>query len=181
MPKPKRYAMAMDTARCVGCNACVISCKNENAVPLGYTRDWVTYTTTGKFPTLQMEMRSERCNHCSDTPCVSACPTGSSHVNKDGIVLVDHNKCSGCKACITACPYDARFVHPDGYVEKCTFCEHRLKRGLLPGCVSACPTKALQFGDLNDPESVVSKLLSSRKWKVLKPEAGTKPTLYFLV
>jgi Fe-S-cluster-containing dehydrogenase component len=111
---------------------------------------------------------------------VGCCPTGSSHVNKGGSVLVNHKKCSGCKACIAACPYDARYVHPDGYVDKCTFCMHRVVKGKAPACVSECPTKALTFGDLNDRNSVLSKLLRSRKHKVLKPETGAKPRLFFL-
>ena len=68
------------------------------------------------------------------------CPTGASHVNEGGAVLVTHRKCSGCKACIAACPYDARFVSPKGYVDKCTFCLHRVQAGFLPACVSVCPT-----------------------------------------
>ena len=70
----KRYAMAVDTRRCVGCNACVIACKTENAVPDGGFRDWIVTETSGTFPSLSMEIRSERCNHCSEAPCVDACP-----------------------------------------------------------------------------------------------------------
>lgn len=177
----KRYAMTVDTRRCVGCNSCVIACKQENRVAQGATRDWIVTETKGVFPTLFQEIRSERCNHCSKAPCVSACPTGASHTSDGGIVLVNHDKCTGCKACIGACPYEARYVHPDGYVDKCTFCIHRVKKGLLPACVTTCPTRALRFGDLSDPESEVSQLLRSRKFKVLKPETGAKPNLYFLL
>ena len=130
-----RYAMTVDTRLCVGCKACVLSCKAENAVPDGFCRDWIVEEVRGEFPVLSAEIRSERCNHCSDAPCVKACPTGASHVNEGGVVLVTHGKCSGCKACIAACPYDARFVHPKGYVDKCTFCLHRVRKGLQPGCL----------------------------------------------
>ena len=175
-----KLAMTVDTRRCVGCNACVIACKTENRLPLGGFRDWIRTETRGTFPNLNMTIYSERCNHCDHPPCVSACPTGSSHVNKFGTVLVNHKKCSGCKACIAACPYDARYVHPKGFVDKCTFCLHRVLKRKLPACVEACPTKALTLGDLNDPKSPINEQLRSRKHKVLKPEAGTEPRVFFL-
>lgn len=175
-----RLAMVIDTALCVGCSDCVVACKTENDVPEGYCRDWITETVKGKFPTVQLEIRSERCNHCSNPPCVSCCPTGASHVHPFGAVLVEHDKCIGCKACVASCPYDARFSHPDGYADKCTFCIHRVEKGELPACVSVCPTHCLHLGDIDDPESEVSKLLASREHHTLVPEAGTKPNVYFL-
>lgn len=177
----KRYAMAMDTKRCVGCSACVIACKTENNVPAGFFRDWIEEEMTGEFPNLQMEIRSNRCQHCTNAPCVTACPTGASHIADGGVVLVDPKKCTGCKACITACPYNARFVHPEGYVDKCTFCVHRVSEGLKPACVTVCPTKSLTFGDRNDPNSEISKVLKSRKQKRLKEETGCDPNMFFLV
>ena len=177
-----RLAMAIDTRTCVGCTDCVLACKTENQVPEGFNRDWIAYETRGAFPTGDMEIRSERCNHCDEPPCVSCCPTGASHVDPDGhIVLVAHGVCIGCKACMASCPYDARFVHPDGYVDKCTFCEHRLREGKDPACVSVCPTHCMHFGDLDDPNSDVGKLLVSRKHHPLKAEAGTAPRIYYLV
>jgi Fe-S-cluster-containing dehydrogenase component len=176
----KRYAMTMDPRQCVACNACVLACKAENDLPENGFRDWIVTETSGVFPHLSQENRSERCNHCSIAPCVSACPTGASHVNEGGTVLVSKNKCTGCKACIAACPYQARYVHPDGYVDKCTFCLHRVKEGKLPACVEVCPTYALAFGDLSDPNSEVSRLLRERKHRVLKPETGLSPNLYIL-
>ncbi|MCZ7585439.1 MAG: 4Fe-4S dicluster domain-containing protein [Deltaproteobacteria bacterium] len=174
-----RYAMTMDTKRCVGCSACVLACKAENGLPLDGYRDWIVEETRGKFPNLTMEIRSERCNHCEHPACVAACPTGASHVAEGGTVLVEKSKCTGCKACIAACPYNARYVHPKGYVDKCTFCLHRVKRGQQPACVEICPTKALTFGDMNDPDGDVARLLRSRQSKVSKPETGLKPRLYF--
>jgi Fe-S-cluster-containing dehydrogenase component len=128
-----------------------------------------------------MQIRSERCNHCSETPCVLACPTGASHVAEGGAVLVNAAKCTGCKACIASCPYGARYVTPDGHVDKCTFCLHRVQAGHAPACVETCPTKALTFGDLADPGSPVAKLLAARRHEVVKPEAGTKPNVFYLV
>ena len=176
-----RYAMTVDTRRCVGCNACVLACKAENKVPENGFRDWIATETDGVFPQLRQEIRSERCNHCEHPPCVSACPTGASHIADGGIVLVAHDKCTGCKACIAACPYDARYVHPAGYVDKCTFCIHRVREGRPPACVDICPTQALTFGDLADPYSEINQLLRSRSHKVLKAERGLQPNVYFLV
>ena len=177
----KRYAMAVDTRRCVGCNACVIACKTENALPEGGFRDWVVQEVWGTFPDLAMQIRSERCNHCSDTPCVAACPTGASHVAEGGAVLVNAAKCTGCKACMASCPYGARYVHPDGHVDKCTFCLHRVARGADPACVETCPTRSLTFGDAHDPDSAVARLLRARRHEVVRPEAGTEPNVFFLV
>jgi len=175
-----RYAMVIDTKRCVGCADCVVACKTENNVPDGFCRDWIVQEVNGTFPSLQMEIRSERCNHCENAPCVRCCPTGASYTADGGIVLVDHTECTGCKACIAACPYDARFVHPEGYVDKCTFCVHRIKQGLAPACVAVCPTKCMHFGDLDDHNSEVSRLLRTRANHALIPEAGTEPKVYYL-
>ncbi|MCK5447441.1 MAG: 4Fe-4S dicluster domain-containing protein, partial [Gemmatimonadetes bacterium] len=106
------YGMVVDTRTCVACAACVIACKTENDVAEGFSRDWIFTATSGSFPNLAMEIRSERCNHCEDAPCVSVCPTGASHYGPGGTVQVTESKCTGCKACIAACPYDARFIDP---------------------------------------------------------------------
>jgi len=177
-----RFGMVIDTAKCVGCMDCVVACKTENNVPEGLNRDWIESDVQGKYPSLHMELRSERCNHCSNPPCVYCCPTGASHVHDlGGVVLVEHNMCIGCKACIASCPYDARFPHPDGYADKCTFCIHRVERGLDPACVSVCPTRCMSFGDLEDPNSEVTRLLQSRNHHSVMPEAGTKPNIFYLV
>lgn len=176
-----RFGMVIDTRLCVGCTDCVVACATENRVPVGYCRDWIVETVQGRFPHARLEIRSERCNHCDEPPCVDCCPTGASHVHPVGkVVLVDHDLCIGCKACLASCPYDARFVHPDGYADKCTFCHHRTSKGQDPACVSVCPTRCMHFGDLDDPESEVSRLLASRASHALKPEAGTGPRVFYL-
>jgi Fe-S-cluster-containing dehydrogenase component len=176
-----RYAMAIDTLKCVGCSDCVVACQMENNVPIGFCRDWVTETVDGSYPNVEIELRSERCNHCDNSPCVRCCPTGASHIEDGGIVLVTPHKCIGCGACIQSCPYDARYSHPDGYVDKCTFCIHRVRKGEKPSCVSVCPTKCMYFGDLDDPNSEIINILKNRKYKPLAPEAGTNPQIFYLI
>ncbi|HLA78697.1 MAG TPA: 4Fe-4S dicluster domain-containing protein [Vicinamibacteria bacterium] len=176
-----RYGMAIDTKRCVGCMDCVVACKVENQVPEGFCRDWITQALSGVYPTLSTEIRSERCNHCDRPPCVDCCPTGASHLHDRGaVVLVDAKLCIGCKACLASCPYGARFIHPQGYADKCTFCIHRVEEGLEPACVAVCPTRCMHLGDLDDPNSEVSRLLASRKSHSLLPEAGTGPRIHYL-
>lgn len=177
----KRYAMAVDTRRCVGCNACVLACKAENGLPGDLRRSWIDTDERGTYPNLSMEIRSTRCAQCSSAPCVTNCPTGASYKGAGGIVLVDRDLCTGCKACIASCPYGARSVHPDGYVDKCTLCVHRLERGQQPACATSCPTNALVAGDILDRHSAISALLESRQWKQMQTEDGTEPNLFFLI
>jgi len=175
-----RRAMVIDTRRCVACEACVVACKTENQVPEGSYRDWVVQETRGEFPTLDLLIRSQRCNHCTDAPCVSNCPTGASFYRADGTVQIDRDLCTGCRACMVSCPYDARYVHPDGYVDKCTLCVHRLDRGAPTACEEVCPTSAIVTGDLDEPRSLVALLLRKHGVSVVSPEAGTLPNVYYL-
>jgi Fe-S-cluster-containing dehydrogenase component len=184
MPR-KHYAIVLDTKKCLNCKSCTVACKFENYVPVGDEtyRIWVTeMPVQGHFPRLHQEFRPSQCQHCENAPCEKACPTKATYKNKDGLVLVDYGKCILCKACMVACPYDARFVSVQHEaVEKCTMCVHRLREGREPACVETCPTRVREFGDLNDPGSEVSKLLSSRSYYRLKPEKNTRPRLYYLV
>ena len=172
--------MAIDTKKCVGCSDCVVACQTENNVPIGYCRDWITETVDGTYPNLSIELRSERCNHCENSPCVRCCPTGASQYADGGIVITVADECIGCGACIESCPYEARFTHPEGHVDKCTFCLHRVKDGKNPACVDVCPTHCMYFGDLDDPNSDVAQVLKNRKYKTLAPEAGTGPQIFYL-
>lgn len=176
-----RFAMTIDTRSCTGCHDCVVACKTENNVPTGYNRSWIAEEVHGAFPRVSIEICAERCNHCEIPPCVACCPTGASHIHAHGgVVVIDRDTCIGCKLCLSACPYGARYLHPDGYADKCTFCLPRVEKGLDPACVSVCPERCMHFGDLDDPESEVSRLLRTRPHHVLLPEAGTKPRVFYL-
>lgn len=179
---PVQYAMVIDTRRCSGCHACSVACKSEFNVPLGHTRSWVEYVEKGDFPNVSRNFLPRLCNHCSNPQCANVCPTGATYKRKeDGIVVVDADICIGCKYCIQACPYDVRFLNPDtGTVEKCDFCLHRVKQGLVPACVNTCPGKARIFGDINDPESDIARVLASNPVTVLRQGMGTQPNVYYI-
>jgi Fe-S-cluster-containing dehydrogenase component/formate-dependent nitrite reductase membrane component NrfD len=175
------FAWVIDQTSCIGCHACTTACKQENEVPLGVNRTWVKYVETGTFPQTRRQIAVLRCNHCAEPPCVEVCPTSAMFRRADGIVDFDTSRCIGCKACLQACPYDAIYIDPDEHVaEKCNFCAHRVDRGLLPACVVVCPTESLIFGDLDDPGSRASRLVSNRPTTVRRPEQGTGPKAFYL-
>jgi Fe-S-cluster-containing dehydrogenase component len=128
------------------------------------------------------------CLHCETPACVTVCPTGASYKRaEDGIVLVDEDKCIGCKLCSWACPYGAReYSEVEGVMKKCTLCVDRIYNENLPeaerepACVQVCPTRARHFGDLGDPESKVSKLVAERGGVALMPELGYAPVNRYL-
>ncbi len=189
MPKAARaartkphYGMLIDLRRCIGCHACSVACKAEFDVPLGKTRSWVEYVEKGQYPHVSRSFLPRLCNHCSEPACVPVCPTGATWKREeDGIVVVDPDTCIGCKYCIQACPYDARFLNPvTGVADKCDFCLHRVSQGLAPACVETCIGRARIFGDLNDPDSEISRMIASNPVSVLRPEKGTKPNVYYI-
>jgi Fe-S-cluster-containing dehydrogenase component len=120
------------------------------------------------------------CNHCAHSPCVQVCPVGATFQTRDGVVLVDEDYCVGCRYCIQACPYGARYLHPEKRVaDKCTFCYHRITKGLLPACVEVCPTQARVFGDLNSRSSPIQRVLRFNPIMSLKAELNTRPKVFY--
>ncbi len=176
------YGMVIDTRRCIGCHACSVACKSEFNVPLGYTRSWVEYVDKGTYPDAHRSFLPRLCNQCRHPPCVDVCPTGATYKREqDGVVVVDPEICIGCKYCIQACPYDARFLNPvTGAADKCDFCLHRISQGLVPACVETCQGRARIFGDINDPDSEVSRTMASNPIAVLRPGMGTEPNVYYI-
>lgn len=121
------------------------------------------------------------CNQCDNPPCVQVCPVGATYQTKDGVVLVDRTWCIGCGYCIMACPYGVRFFHPEHRVaEKCTFCYHRIVKGMKTACVDACPFEARQVCDLNDHNNPTTQIILNERVAVLKDEYGTKPQVFYL-
>ncbi len=176
-----RWAMVVDVQKCIGCQACTVSCIMENAVPANSFRTIVSTYEVHEGSHTGTYMLPRLCNHCENPPCIPVCPVGATFQRKDGIVVVDGDRCVGCAYCVQACPYDARFInHDTGKADKCTFCAHRVDAGLLPACVETCVGGARIFGDLSDPKSQVRQLVDQNKLKVLKPEMGTQPHVFYL-
>lgn len=177
-----RYGMLLDTRKCVGCQACSVACRSQNNVPLGYERSWVEIVEKGHYPDTTLRFLPRLCNQCSEPQCVSVCPTGATTKREeDGIVVVDKEICIGCKYCVLACPYGARFPNPKtGTADKCDFCLDRLARGLEPACVETCFYRARIFGDLNDPNSEISRLIAVNAVTVLRQEMGTQPNVFYI-
>jgi len=215
LPSKKKLGLVIDLDTCVGCHACAVACKEWNAGGIAgpltdedpYGREpfgvWFnrvhSYEVTGlgtrdsgfgkSVDTTSMTVHFPRsCLHCETPACVTVCPTGASYKRaEDGIVLVDEDKCIGCKLCSWACPYGAReYSQVEGVMKKCTLCVDRIYNEQLeeserqPACVQACPTRARHFGDLGDPESDISKLVAERGGRDLMPELGYKPVNKYL-
>ncbi len=204
-----KLGMAIDTKRCAGCNRCAMACIIEHNLPNGVRWNRVISVGGEEFRTpaedadgnLTLSFYTMACQHCNEPACVAVCPTGASTKREDGIVVVDYQTCIGCESCINACPYtgvrtkldgepvhpldfvigdDAVQVHRADTVSKCTFCVERIDRGERPRCVDLCFAHARFFGDLDDPDSEVSKALASREYDQLLVEQGTGPNVYFL-
>jgi len=198
------YGMGIDVDKCIGCGRCVEACKAENDVPREpfYFRTWVeryTIDNAGEvtvdspeggihgFPSAGEEHETLRsffvpklCNHCDNPPCVQVCPVGATFKSQDGVVLVDPDYCIGCRYCIQACPYGARYLDPrTKTADKCTFCYHRITRGMLPACVEACPTGARVFGELHERPSPLQRFMRLSARQVLKPYLNTEPKVFY--
>jgi len=200
----KKLGLVIDLDTCVGCHACVVSCKEWNtggygaplsdadpygSEPIGA---WLNRVHTFEVEPIdgaaQIVHFPKSCLHCDDAPCVTVCPTGASYKRaEDGIVLVDESICIGCGLCAWACPYGAREMDPaEQVMKKCTLCVDRIYNENLPhedrqpACVRACPTKARHFGDIGDPNSAISQLVAERGGFDLMPEMGTRPVNKYL-
>lgn len=209
----KRYVMAIDLRRCVGCQTCTAACKSANATPPGVQWRRVLDLETGEFPNVRRTFLPVACMHCANPPCMHVCPTTATKKREDGLVTIDYDVCIGCANCIMACPYDARSVtHEPSYAygepmaselarfdparlsvaTKCNFCVDRIDQAaatgktpgvdtdVTPACVNSCIAGAIQFGDIMDPNSNVSRLLASTKSFRMHEELGTDPSVYYI-
>ena len=202
MPK---LGMTIDLKRCMGCQTCALGCKMQNNVPMGTLWNRILTdggedvdSARGEFPNLHKSWMPLACLHCENAPCVKVCPVGATYRDNDGRILINYDRCIGCRYCMAACPYNVRVFNwqeavrepgfsygdvparPKGVVEKCTLCVERTSKGKEPVCVEVCPAKARIFGDLNDPNSEVSKAIHERGGQQLLAEKGTKPQVYYL-
>ncbi|MDI6696598.1 MAG: 4Fe-4S dicluster domain-containing protein [Anaerolineales bacterium] len=223
-----RWGMVIDLDKCFACQSCTAACRMENNTPvagpdqtvLGRAILWneVLPFIEGEYPLVHATMIPRPCMHCDNPPCTAVCPVRATYKNEEGIVVVDYQRCIGCRMCTVACPYAIRYFNwfppewpqslnqhlnpdpevaprPKGVVEKCTFCIQRLHKArekaaaegrtfqatdYTPACVQTCTGHARYFGDLDDPNSLVSKLAHSPRAFRLLEELGTEPKVYYL-
>ena len=179
-------AFVIDVGRCSGCYNCQLACKDEHV-----DNDWSPYAKpqpdTGQFwlklqenvcgtvPKVRMHYIPGLCNHCDKPSCLDACKEGAISKREDGLVLVEPEKCTGCKDCLAACPYAAIYFNDDlKLAQKCTGCAHLLDNGYtLPRCVEACPTGAMSFGEEEELADLIAGAV------VLQPETGNRPRVYY--
>ena len=175
-----RYGMLINTKKCIGCYACRVACQRQNN--LLPTEDFIRYEEheVGTYPNVRVETVPLQCMHCEDAPCVAVCPTGAAYIGADGIVGVDHGRCIGCLYCMAACPYGVRIqIEKTGVIEKCRFCWYEGEPGNPPACVGTCISGARVFGDLDDPDSDISREIARTN---AQPIAGdlTESKIYYV-
>ncbi|MEW6071531.1 MAG: sulfate reduction electron transfer complex DsrMKJOP subunit DsrO [Planctomycetota bacterium] len=204
-PSTRRWGMVIDLNKCrPDCTKCLQACRTENNVAFHGDKRWdihwirkVTVRSKHSQSSLQRTVLL-MCNHCDHPPCAQVCPVQATYKRDDGIVLVDHHRCIGCRYCVMSCPYNARYFNfrenPDwpnrdypkrshGVAESCNFCAHLIDRGELPACVTTCQrigVGAIAVGDLNDPQSEVSRLIDESAPKRIREDLGTEPKVYYV-
>jgi len=183
----------IDVARCNGCYCCQIACKDEHVA-----NDWSPYAKpqpdTGQFwcrlheyvrgtvPKVKMHYLPVTCQHCENAPCLAACPVqGALYRRADGLLIVDPEKCTGCRKCLLSCPYDALFFNEDlNIVQKCTGCAHLLDDGwTVPRCVDVCPTGAMKFADEEELQEQIEKAKAQGTLSQLQGAEATRPRVYY--
>jgi Fe-S-cluster-containing dehydrogenase component len=190
-----RYGLAVDISRCTGCHNCFIACKDEHDgneyLPITDSQpksgqDWIRLheVEQGSGSKLKVDYIPIMCQHCKDAPCMKKSPVGAIYRRKDGIVIIDPVKAKGHKEIVNSCPYRTIFWNEEKQLpQKCTMCAHMLDNGeKTVRCAECCPTGALVFGDLDDSESAISKLLAEKAALVeeFKPEFDTKPVVKYI-
>ncbi len=199
-----RWGMVVDQERCLGCWSCAVICKSENDIPLGMwwnrilTQGAALDTPSSTAGRQEMHWLPLACQHCDNAPCVKVCPVQATYRRADGVVMMDNERCIGCRYCMIACPYGVRVFNwgipdrpngletgmvaarPIGTVEKCLLCVHRLTDGQVPSCVWSCPAGARIFGDLNDPNSRISTVVREREATQLLEDRGTQPKVMYV-
>ena len=190
MPK---YGMIIDITRCNGCYNCFLACRDEycgnDYPPYSATQPYTGHfwmrlieRERGQYPKVKVAYTAVPCMHCENATCVEASSDDEVYRRPDGIVIIDPEKAAGRKELVSACPYRVIYWNEEkGLPQKCTFCAHLLDNGWkLPRCVEACPTNALIFGDLEDPDSQISKIMASQDLEVLHPEYGLEPRVHYI-
>ena len=182
----KQYVIVVDLDRCIGCHGgCQVACKMEHEIGLGPSRSKLyTMGPTGVFPNLQMYFLPLMCQQCQNPTCVEVCPTGACYKDDaDGVIKIDQDACIGCESCKNACPYEAIYMNKEMRVaDKCNVCESRRETGEEPACVRNCSGRALMYGDINDPDSAVSKALKAAEGHVYTlTDFGNQPQGCFIL
>lgn len=199
-----RYGLAIDLSRCTGCYACIVACKSENSTLPGVSWIRIEEKEQGEYPKVARDYVPMLCMQCGEMPCARACPTGAVTKGDGGIIFVDQESCicGDVKPCLAACPFEvlvankgkssyfsdyltpheseAYAAHRDAAVEKCTLCYPRISAGMLPACVQTCPSRAMIFGDLDDGQSELARLLSRPEAKPLREDLKIDPSVFYL-
>lgn len=188
-----KYGMVIDINRCNGCYNCFLACRDEY-----WNNDYPPYSLAqpfrghfwlriiekerGKYPKVKVAYTPLMCMHCDDAPCIKAAKDGAVYKRPDGIVIIDPEKATGQKQIVDSCPYRVIYWNEEKNIpQKCTFCAHLLDQGWKePRCAEACPTQAMVFGDMDDPDSEVSKLMASGQVEVIHPEYALKETVGYI-